>query len=67
MAALHRNVTIDATTLNVKVKKGLVTLSGTAPSPAVCVAARLAAYHTDGVTDVVDNLRFVGREDSNEQ
>jgi osmotically-inducible protein OsmY len=67
MAALHRNVTIGASTINVKVKKGLVTLSGTVPSPAVSVAARLAAYHTDGVTDVVDNFRVVGREDSNEQ
>jgi osmotically-inducible protein OsmY len=64
MAALDRNAAVDATTINVKVKKGLVTLSGTVASPNIRLAARLAACHTNGVTEVTDNLRIAKSGDS---
>jgi osmotically-inducible protein OsmY len=66
VAALNRNATVDASRINVKVKRGLVTLSGTVASPATRLAACLAAYHSDGVTEVRDHLRLAGPQASTE-
>jgi hyperosmotically inducible protein len=67
MAALDRNAAVEAGKINVKVKKGLVSLSGTVASPAIRLAARLAACHTNGVTEVTDNLRMARPGDSTGQ
>lgn len=56
MAALTRNVGVDERAVNVKVERGIVTLSGTVSSWVARNAAFDTALFTDGVVDVVDNL-----------
>jgi osmotically-inducible protein OsmY len=60
VAALHRNASVDADAITVRVKKGLVALSGTVPYPSCRLAARLSVCYTDGVVEVADNLRVAG-------
>lgn len=57
--AFRRNVIIDDKKINVKVKGGIVTLSGVASGYTEKERARNIAEYTAGVRDVVDNITFV--------
>ncbi len=59
MAALDRNMNIDAERINVSVKDGVVSLSGTVDSWAAGAVAYEAARCTVGVVDVENNLTVV--------
>lgn len=56
VAALKRNAVIDADDITVNVENGLVTLSGTVPTPSDRRAARVAACYTEGVLEVTEAL-----------
>jgi hyperosmotically inducible protein len=54
--ALKRNSLVDTKLVDVGVSDGVVTLSGSVPNGAALHAARNAAYYTEGVIDIHDNL-----------
>jgi osmotically-inducible protein OsmY len=54
--SLKRNVLVDSEGVDVRVSRGIVTLSGSVPNRAALNAARDAARFTAGVVDVRDNL-----------
>jgi osmotically-inducible protein OsmY len=54
--AIDRSYVVDADDVDVKVKNGVVTLSGKLPNRAACEAALESTYHTFGVKDVKDRL-----------
>jgi osmotically-inducible protein OsmY len=56
VAALKRNVLVDAERVGVRVCDGVVTLSGSVSSSRARRAAKDAALHTAGVLDVHDDL-----------
>jgi len=56
LAALERNVHVDASSIDVTVQKSAVVLSGTVPTWAARHAAYKAALLTTGVIDVQDHL-----------
>ncbi|MBD3362847.1 BON domain-containing protein [Candidatus Dojkabacteria bacterium] len=54
--ALSRNISVNVDDVNVKVKDGKVTLTGTVPTSTASTAAENSAYFTLGVTDVDNQL-----------
>jgi osmotically-inducible protein OsmY len=56
--AMSRSKWIDVQKIHIKVEKGVVTLSGTVPNRAGYFGALNAAQYTDGVIDVVNNLKY---------
>lgn len=57
MDAIDRNEYANVTDIDVKVRDGEVTLTGTVPSPGVRNAVYNAAQFTMGVTNVIDKLK----------
>ena len=55
---MERNKWIDVDSIDVKVEKGVVTLSGTVFNWAAYKGASGAAQYTEGVTDVINNLKY---------
>lgn len=58
MDAVDRSYAVNVEDLDVKVKDGVVTLSGKLPTRAACEAALECAYNTHGVRDVKDRLHI---------
>ncbi|MGD9395609.1 MAG: BON domain-containing protein [Candidatus Thorarchaeota archaeon] len=58
MNAADRSYAVNVEDLDVKVKDGIVTLSGKLPTRAACEAALECAYNTQGVRDVKDRLHI---------
>jgi len=58
MNAVDRSYAVNVEDLDVKVKDGIVTLSGKLPTHAACEAALECAYNTYGVRDVKDRLHI---------
>ena len=58
MNAIDRNYAVKAEDVDVKVKDGIVTLSGKLPTRAACEAALECAYNTLGFKDVKDRLHL---------
>ena len=58
MNAIDRSYAVNAEDVDVKVKDGIVTLSGKLPSRAACEAALECSYNTLGVRDVKDRLNI---------
>jgi osmotically-inducible protein OsmY len=56
--AMSRNKWIDVQKIHIKVDRGVVTLSGTVPNRSSYRGALNAAKYTDGVVDVVNNLKY---------
>jgi osmotically-inducible protein OsmY len=56
--AMDRNFLVDPEEVNVKVKKGKATLSGTVPNYTTYREAMSCAEHTTGVTEIQDNIRI---------
>lgn len=56
--AIERNYIVNADNVDVKVKDGIVTLSGKLETRASCDAALECAYNTLGVIDVKDRLNL---------
>ena len=56
--AMSRNKWIDINTINVKVEKGIVTLSGTVHNFTAYRGVLDAAQYTTGVVDVVNNINY---------
>jgi osmotically-inducible protein OsmY len=56
ISALRRSGKVNPENLNIKVKNGKVTLSGTVPSRKAFEAAYEAALYTTGVVEVDNNL-----------
>ena len=54
--ALERNVNTDPRSINVKIKDGKITLSGSVPTLTAAQAAVETAHYTTGVKDVIDNI-----------
>ncbi|MBA2404384.1 MAG: BON domain-containing protein [Bdellovibrionales bacterium] len=59
--ALYRNPSVDASDIDVKVKEGLVTLSGTVDSRFTKREAENCIEHLQGVMDVQNELRLQGK------
>lgn len=55
-AALERNIYVDAETVDVKVRDGVVMLAGTVPDMRAYNAALDTAKYTPGVVDVINEL-----------
>ncbi len=60
VAALERNVYVDADRVDVKVNDGVVTLTGTVPDKRAYRATRDRARYTPGVVDVINELVVEG-------
>ncbi len=58
MNAIDRSYAVNVEDVDVKVKDGIVTLSGKLPTRASCEAALECAYNTQGVRDVKDRLHI---------
>lgn len=58
MNAIDRSYIVDTNDVDVKVKDGIVTLSGNLSNRANCEAALECAYNTYGVKDVKDRLNI---------
>lgn len=58
MDAIDCSYTVNTEDVDVKVKDGVVTLSGKLPNRAACEAALEFAYNTNGVRDVKDRLHI---------
>jgi osmotically-inducible protein OsmY len=56
--AIDRSYLLNVDDVDVKVKNGVVTLSGNLPSRALCESALEFAYHTYGVKEVKDRLHL---------
>jgi len=58
MNAIDRSYAVNTEGVDVKVKDGIVTVSGKLPTRAACEAALECAYNTHGVKDVKDRLHI---------
>ncbi len=56
--AIDRSYAVDVDNVDIKVKDGIVTISGELPNRAACVAALECAYNTLGVKGVKDRLHI---------
>jgi osmotically-inducible protein OsmY len=61
--ALERSYHVAADQVDIRVKDGVVTLSGFVPNRAMCEAALAAAQVTFGVKDIVDRMVVEGPEE----
>lgn len=62
VAALDRNSKVEADSIDIKVEKGKVTISGGAPNWAAYRAALDTVNHTAGVVDVINHLHKIPAE-----